>query len=74
MAYFTEQLAVLGLLPHNLPIKTGATIYATAAGEDIEFVKSLGANKVIDYTTQDFIQEFDEVDLVIVLGGGKYRV
>lgn len=45
----------------------GATVYATAAGSDIEFVKSLGADKVIDYKTDDFTKEFKDLDLVLAL-------
>ena len=50
--------------------KTGATVYATAAAEDMELVKAYGADEVIDYKTQDFTKEFQGVDLVIMLVGG----
>lgn len=49
---------------------TGAKVLATAAGEDIEFVKSLGANEVIDFSKQDFSKTFSHVDLVLSLVGG----
>jgi len=48
-----------------------AIIYATAATEDIELVKSLGADIVIDYKTQDFVDIAKEMDLVLVFVGGN---
>lgn len=50
---------------------TGAKILATAGEKDIEFVKSLGADEVIDYRKQDFTVEFKDVDLVLSLVGGS---
>lgn len=49
----------------------GATIYGTAATEDIELVKSLGADVVIDYKTTDFTTVAKDIDLVLVLVGGN---
>jgi len=49
---------------------TGAKVLSTASAADIEFVKSLGADEVIDYKTQDFTQVFKDVDLVLSLVGG----
>lgn len=49
---------------------SGAKVLSTASGRDIEFVKSLGADEVIDYKTQDFTQIFKDVDLVLSLVGG----
>jgi NADPH:quinone reductase-like Zn-dependent oxidoreductase len=45
-------------------------IIATAATDDIPFVRDLGANAVIDYKTQRFEREVREVDAVIDLVGG----
>lgn len=50
---------------------TGAKVLSTASGEDIPFVKSLGADDVIDFRTEDFSQLFKEVDLVLCLVGGN---
>ncbi|MCD7898348.1 MAG: NADP-dependent oxidoreductase [Bacteroides sp.] len=49
---------------------SGANVLATAAANDIQYVKSLGADKVIDYKTQDFTWFFNHVDLVLALVGG----
>jgi NADPH:quinone reductase-like Zn-dependent oxidoreductase len=42
----------------------GATTSATCGPANIEFVKSLGADRVIDYSRQDFTQEADRYDTV----------
>jgi len=50
---------------------TGATVFATAEGSKLDLVKTLGADCVIDYRTQDFSQVIAEqtsrrgVDVVI---------
>jgi NADPH:quinone reductase-like Zn-dependent oxidoreductase len=49
----------------------GAHVIATARGDDAEFVRSLGADVVIDYTRARFENEVDEVDAVLDLVGGE---
>jgi NADPH:quinone reductase-like Zn-dependent oxidoreductase len=44
---------------------------ATAATDDISFVRDLGADTVIDYRTQRFEDEVRDVDAVIDLVGGE---
>lgn len=34
----------------------GATVYTTCSGKNVDFVKSLGADQVIDYTTEDWAE------------------
>jgi len=53
--------------------EAGATIYGTAASEDVELVKSLGADVVIDYKTTDFTEVAKDMDLVLVLVGGDIQ-
>ncbi|MEX3787677.1 NADP-dependent oxidoreductase [Paraburkholderia sp. BR14374] len=48
----------------------GAQVYATASGDGIEFVRSLGANRVIDYHAQRFEDVARDMDLVFDLVGG----
>lgn len=48
----------------------GADVIGTASTENIEFVHSLGAEKVIDYTHTDFQKVVKDVDLVIDTVGG----
>lgn len=52
----------------------GAYVYATASASDIEFVKSLGADVVIDYKNEDFTQIADDLNLVIDLVGGETQM
>jgi NADPH:quinone reductase-like Zn-dependent oxidoreductase len=43
----------------------GAIVTAVCSSSNIELVKSLGADKVIDYTKQDLIEEKDKYDIVM---------
>lgn len=49
----------------------GATVIATASASNLDFVKSLGADQVIDYTTTNFEDVVKEVDLVVDTVGGE---
>jgi alcohol dehydrogenase len=51
----------------------GATVAATAGSKNLEFVRSLGADQVIDYTKTDFSTAIKDVDLVFDLIGGDVR-
>jgi NADPH:quinone reductase-like Zn-dependent oxidoreductase len=51
----------------------GATVAATAGGNNADFVRSLGADQVIDYTKTDFSKAIKDVDLVFDLIGGDVR-
>jgi NADPH:quinone reductase-like Zn-dependent oxidoreductase len=51
----------------------GATVAATASAKNTEFVRSLGADQVIDYTKGDFATAIKDVDLVFDLMGGDVR-
>ncbi|MEH2513357.1 NADPH:quinone reductase-like Zn-dependent oxidoreductase [Nitrobacteraceae bacterium AZCC 1564] len=44
---------------------------ATAGAQDIDYVRSLGADKVIDYHTQRFEDEVKDADAVLDLVGGE---
>jgi NADPH:quinone reductase-like Zn-dependent oxidoreductase len=44
---------------------------ATAGAKDIEYVRSLGADEVLDYHTQRFEDEVENVDAVLDLVGGE---
>lgn len=48
----------------------GAYVIATASSRNVELVKSLGADEVIDYRTEDFRQVRD-IDLVLDTIGGE---
>ncbi|MDQ0885873.1 NADPH:quinone reductase-like Zn-dependent oxidoreductase [Paenibacillus sp. V4I9] len=49
----------------------GAKVIATASTANLDFVKSLGADLVIDYTTTPFEEKVKDVDLVIESVGGN---
>jgi len=49
----------------------GAYVIGTTSGDGLALAKSLGADEVIDYKTQDFAQLVKGVDLVIDLVGGE---
>lgn len=48
----------------------GATVATTVASQDVEFVKSLGADEVIDYMRERFEEKVHDVDLVLDLVAG----
>lgn len=49
----------------------GAKVIATASGANVEFVKGLGADQVIDYKTQAFETVVKDVDVVLDMIGGQ---
>ena len=51
-----------------------AYVIATASTENIDQVKSLGADEVIDYKTEDFSKKVKETDLVLDLVGGQTQL
>ncbi|CDX40824.1 Alcohol dehydrogenase zinc-binding domain protein [Mesorhizobium plurifarium] len=48
----------------------GAMVYATCSGNDIDFVRSLGADEAIDYKNQRFEDTVRDVDVVYDLVAG----
>lgn len=50
----------------------GARVIGTARADNHDFVRSLGADAVIDYTTVDFATAVRDVDVVLDLVGGEY--
>ncbi|HLY75651.1 MAG TPA: NADP-dependent oxidoreductase [Planctomycetota bacterium] len=51
-----------------------ARIFATASGQDIAYLKSLGAEQVVDYRAERFEQKVQEMDAVVDLIGGETLV
>lgn len=49
----------------------GCYVIATAAGTDADFVRSLGANEVIDYRTERFEDQVKDVDFILDTLGGE---
>lgn len=50
---------------------TGAYVIATASTANVEFVRSIGADEVIDYTTTNVEDAVHDVDVVIDTVGGE---
>ncbi len=48
-----------------------AQIWGTASARNADYVRELGANAVIDYTTQRFEDECDDFDMVLDCAGGE---
>lgn len=52
----------------------GAAVIATASGADLDYVRGLGADTVVDYKTQKFEDAARDVDFVLdTVGGEKGR-
>ncbi len=51
----------------------GATVATTASKHNLDFVRSLGADLVIDYRSDDFAEKISGYDLVFDLMGGDVR-
>lgn len=49
----------------------GATVVTTASGDDLDFVRELGADIAIDYKTERFEDVAKDIDLVFDLVGGE---
>lgn len=61
----------IGSFAVQLAKHLGAYVAATAATEDMDYVKSLGADEVIDYKTQDFSSIVKDYDVVYDTVGGE---
>jgi NADPH:quinone reductase-like Zn-dependent oxidoreductase len=61
----------VGSIAIQLAKYLGATVATTVGTANIDFVKALGADTVIDYKQQDFAQELSGFDLVLDTQGGE---
>ncbi len=61
----------IGTMAIQLAKHFDAYVITTASVEDIDFVKSLGADEVIDYKAQDFSQVVSDLDAVFDTVGGE---
>ncbi|MHA4837698.1 NADP-dependent oxidoreductase [Sphingopyxis sp. MSC1_008] len=60
----------VGAFTTLLASNAGAEVFATAAGDDEEYVRALGAVQVIDYRDQRFEDHLSDMDLVVDTVGG----
>ncbi|MCX3291830.1 NADP-dependent oxidoreductase [Streptomyces sp. NEAU-H22] len=61
----------VGSIAIQLAAHLGASVATTASGSNADFVRTLGADTVIDYRTQDFEQLLTGYDLVLDSIGGE---
>jgi NADPH:quinone reductase-like Zn-dependent oxidoreductase len=61
----------LGAFAVQFAKRKGAFVAATAAGVDVEAVRSLGADQVIDFQSQRFESMVSDIDLVLNYVGGE---
>jgi len=63
----------IGSLAIQLAKHIGAYVASTAATEDVDFVRELGADEVIDYQTEDFAKILQNYDAAFdTIGGETY--
>jgi NADPH:quinone reductase-like Zn-dependent oxidoreductase len=60
----------VGLYAVQLAHNRGAHVITTVSGQDIEFVKQLGADQALDYKASRFEKEVGDVDVVFDTVGG----
>ena len=63
----------VGHFATQLAKAAGAKVIATASSSNVDLVKSLGADEVIDYKTEDFSSLVKNVDVVLDIIGGETR-
>ncbi|MGE5146631.1 MAG: NADP-dependent oxidoreductase [Candidatus Eiseniibacteriota bacterium] len=61
----------VGSLAVQIAKHIGATVIATCSARNIDYVKGLGADQVIDYRATDFSAAVRDVDIVYETVGGK---
>ena len=54
----------VGLMATQLAKNAGATVTAVCSGKNFDLVKSLGADKAIDYTQSDSVSRLEEYDFI----------
>lgn len=64
----------VGHLAVQIAKSRGAYVIGTASAEKHDFVRGLGADKMIDYRSEDFTQQAQNIDIVIDTIGGDYQL
>lgn len=52
----------------------GAMVYTTTSTNNVRWVQALGADRVFDYTKENYLDQLSEIDFVYDTLGGKYTV
>jgi NADPH:quinone reductase-like Zn-dependent oxidoreductase len=63
----------VGLFAVQLAHLRGASVIATTSAATMDFVRALGADRVLDYAAQRFVDEIKDVDVVFDTVGGATR-
>lgn len=61
----------IGTFAVQLAVAFGATVTGVCSGPNAELVRSLGADEVVDYTTEDFTRRGRRYDLILDCAGGR---
>lgn len=61
----------VGAVMVQMAKELGVQVYATASGSGVDLLKSLGADEVFDYKTQDVSELVKDIDLVADCAGGE---
>ncbi|NTS64389.1 NADP-dependent oxidoreductase [Sphingomonas sp. HHU CXW] len=61
----------VGHLAAQLAVWKGATVFATAGSRDLDYVRSLGVERAIDYENERFEDHATDLDLVFDTQGGE---
>lgn len=64
----------IGTFAIQLAKSVGAEVWTTTSGKNLAYVKSLGADHVINYQTEDFTDRISEMDVVFDTLGGPARL
>ncbi|MEU1692286.1 NADP-dependent oxidoreductase [Streptomyces hirsutus] len=64
----------VGHLAVQIAKARGAHVIAVASTANVDYVRSLGADEVVDYTTTDFTAAVRDLDVVVEVIGGDYPV
>jgi NADPH:quinone reductase-like Zn-dependent oxidoreductase len=62
----------VGHLAVQIAKARGAHVVATASPDKLDFVRSIGADEVVDYTSSDFTERVRDLDLVLDPMGGDH--
>ena len=61
----------VGAFATQLAAQASAEVFATASAEDADYIRGLGARRVIDYRSERFEDHLSDMDLVIDTVGGN---